>query len=99
MLIKANGPLKIYVAAGMLLRTNKKEKKRGHSLKEFFIKETQSYEYIFCIVCKNRQDVGFHCFIAFLDFFRLSDCLISLGTNAHIFDPRNLRLSVPLKTK
>ena len=99
MLIKANGPLKIYVAAGMLLRTNKKEKKRGHSLKEFFIKETQSYEYIFCIVCKNRQDVGFHCFIAFLDFSRLSDCFVSLGTSAHIFGPRNLRLSVPLKTK
>ena len=99
MLIKANGPPKIYVAADMLLRTNKKEKKRGHSLKEFFIKETQSYEYIFCIVCKNRQDVGFHCFIAFLDFSRLSDCFISLGTSAHIFGPRKLRLFVPMKTK
>ena len=99
MLIKANGPLKIYVAAGMLLRTNKKEKKRGHSLKEFFVKETQSYEYIFCIVCKKRQDVGFHSFIAFLDFSRLSDCFISLGTSAHIFGPRKLRLFVPMKTK
>ena len=99
MLIKANGPPKIYVAADMLLRTNKKEKKRGHSLKEFFIKETQSYEYIFCIVCKNRQDVGFHCFIAFLDFSRLSDCFISLGTSVHIFGPRKLRLFVPMKTK
>ena len=99
MLIKANGPLKIYIAAGMLLRTNKKEKKRGHSLKEFFIKETQSYEYIFCIVCKNRQDVGFHYFIAFLDFSRFFDCFISLGTSTHIFGPRNLNLSVPLKTK
>ena len=67
MLIKANGPLKIYKAAEMLLRTVKKGKKRGHSLKEFFIKDIQSYEYIFCIVCKNRQDVWFHCFIAFLD--------------------------------
>ena len=99
MLIKANGPPKIYVAADMLLRTNKKEKKRGHSLKEFFVKETQSYEYIFCIVCKKRQDVGFHSFIAFLDFCRLSDCFISLGTSAHIFGPRKLRLFVPMKTK
>ena len=33
MLIKANGPLKIYVAAGMLLRTNKKEKKTWSFLK------------------------------------------------------------------
>ena len=72
MLIKANGPLKTCIEADMLLRTDKKEKKRGHSLKEFFIKETQSYEYIFCIVCKNRQDVGFHYFIAFLDFSRFS---------------------------
>ena len=99
MLIKTNGPLKIYIAANILLRTDKKEKKRGHSLKEFFIKEIQSYEYIFCIVCKNKQYVGFHCFIAFLDFSRLSDCFISLGTSAHTFGPRNLRLSVPLKTK
>ena len=98
MLIKANGSLKIYIAADMLLRTDKREKKTWSFLKRI-LKETQSYEYIFCIVYKNRQDVGFHCFIAFLDFFRLSDCFISLGTNAHIFDPRNLRLSVPLKTK
>ena len=47
MLIKANGPLKIYIAADMLLRTDTKGKKRGHSLKESFIKETQSYEHIF----------------------------------------------------
>ena len=83
----------------MLLRPDKKEKKRGHSLKEFFIKATQSYKYIFCIVCQNRQNVEFHCFIAFLNFSRLSDCFISVGTSAHIFGPRNLRLSVPLKTK
>ena len=31
MLIKANGPLKVYIAADMLLRTDKKEKKPGHS--------------------------------------------------------------------
>ena len=99
MLIKANGPLKVYIATAMLLRTDKKEKKRGHFLKEFFLKETQSYENIFCIVCKKRQDVALHCFIAFLDFSRLSDCFISLSTSAHIFGPRNLRLSVPLKTK
>ena len=99
MLIKANGPLKIYRAAGMLLRTDKKEKERGHSLKEFFIKETQSYEHIFCIVSKNRRDVEFHCFITFQDFSRFSDSFISLGTSAHIFGPRNLRFSVPLKTK
>ena len=94
MLIKANGPLKIYIAADVLLRTDKKEKKCGHSLKE-----TQSYEYIFCIVSKSRQDVGFHCFIAFLDFSRLSNCFISLGTSAYLFGSTNLRLSVPLKTK
>ena len=47
MLIKANGPLKVYIATDMLLRTDKKEKKRGHCLKEFFLKVTQSYEYIF----------------------------------------------------
>ena len=33
MLIKANGPLKTRIEADMLLRTGKKEKKRGHSLK------------------------------------------------------------------
>ena len=33
MLIKANGPLKIYIAPDLLLRTDKMEKKRGHSLK------------------------------------------------------------------
>ena len=40
MLIKANGPLKIYIASDMLLRTDKRKKRRGHSLKELFIKET-----------------------------------------------------------
>ena len=29
-------------------------RKRGHSLKYFFIKEAQSYKYIFCIVRKDR---------------------------------------------
>ena len=75
MRIKANGSLKVYIAADMLLRTDKKEKNSGHSLKEFFIKESKSYEFIFCTVSENRQDVGFHCFITFLDFSRLSDCL------------------------
>ena len=83
----------------MLLQTDKKDKKRGPSLKELLIKETLSYQYIFCIVCKNRRDVGFHCFIAFLDFSRLFDSFVSLGASAHISGPRNLRFSVPLKTK
>ena len=57
--------------------------------------EIQSYEYIFYSL--QGQDVGFHCFIAFLNFPRL--CFISLDTSAHTFGPRNLKLSVPLKTE
>ena len=45
------------------------------------------------------HDVGFHCFVAFLNFPRLSNCFISLGTSAHTFGPRNLSLPVPLKTE
>ena len=63
MLIKAIGPLKICICiADMLLDINylnkmnkqKGKRKRGLSLKLFFLKETQSYEYTFCIVCKDR---------------------------------------------
>ena len=52
---------------------------------------------IFFLHSLQKQNVGFHCFIAFLNFPRLSNCFISLGTSAHIFGLRNSRLSVPLK--
>ena len=62
MLIKANRLIKMCIAALkcyfiLTNKTNKQKRKRkcGHSLKVFYFKETQSYEYIFCIVCKDRM--------------------------------------------
>ena len=45
------------------------------------------------------HEIGFHCLNSFLNFPILSNRFISLGTSAHIFLQRNLRISVSLETE
>ena len=45
-----------------------------------------------------KHDVGFHCFIAFLNTLRLSSCFIFELKFPMFLDPRNFILSMPLKT-
>ena len=42
----------------------------------------------------QEGNVGFHCFIAFLNFLRLSSYFILSSMSSHIFSSRNLMISV-----
>ena len=59
-------------------------------------KETKSYKHTICIISKDRTQVSTA--ILFLNSLRLSGGFISSSTSSHIFGPKKVILSVPLKT-